>query len=146
MNKNLAEKVFPAYMKNLDIICPPVEAKKEKIEVYRICKTGKIEERSFLPTYIEYEEKGTLTFLDLNDVGAYSLSCYEKKRDARNKLIFFTKKTPKPIAAVGITSPDCGVVMRTKERKRTRDSHVDWWLYENSTPWKYFREANVLLR
>ena len=126
--------------------CPPIEARAEEVEVYRICKTGEIDQASFLPSYIEYERNGCLDKLDLDDVGSYSLSCFSKIRDARNKLIFFTKREPKAIAAKGITSSDCGVIQRTRERRKTRDSHIDWWLYENAKPWKYFKEENVLQR
>lgn len=145
MDKENSLRIFPVFMKR-HIQCPPNEARAEEVEVYRICKTGCIEQASFLPSYLEYEKNGCLDRLDLNDVGSYSLSCFAKARDARNKLIFFTKKEPRAIAAKGITSADCGVIQRTRERKKTRDSHIDWWLYENAEPWKYFKEENVLQR
>ena len=125
-------------------VCLPDGVREEELTVYRICKTGKVEPKSFLTSYEEYKNNGCLDMLDLCDVGSYSLSCFEKRRDARNKLIMFTKREPKAIASKGITSVTCGVIQRTKERKKKKDSHVDWWLYENAKPWMYFEESNVL--
>ena len=31
-----------------------------------------------------------------------------------------------------------GLAQRTRERIKKRDSHVDWWLYKDATPYKAF--------
>lgn len=46
-------------------------------------------------------------------------------------------KVPYQIA-IGMTNPKHGVVQRTRERKKKSGSHVDWWLYENATPYDEF--------
>ncbi len=132
--------MFPPYLGDK----VPMEAKEQAIEVYRICKGGFVDKCSFLNTYEEYEQRGDLDRLDLTEPGAYSLSCYEKRRDARRKLMFFTKRNPKAIAACGTTEPRCGPCQRTRERIKTcKDSHVDWWLYCDATPWRYFKEVTL---
>lgn len=134
----MSDKVFPSYM-TIDI---PEGACEQSIEVYRICKTGAVEKESFLSSYEEYEQRNDLDSLDLNDPGSYSVSCYEKRRDARRKLMFFTKKEPRAIPAFGKTEPSCGPCQKTRERiKGKKDSHVDWWIYQNVAPWLYFKEV-----
>lgn len=141
INIEQAKRVFPLYMKQITL---PAEAKPEAIKVYRICKTGKVEPESFLTTYVEYERKNSLGALNLLDVASYSLSCWEKAKDARRYLIFFTKKAPKAIASAGITAESCGIVQRTRERQnKNAKSHVDWWLYEDALPHKHFKEVNL---
>ena len=36
----------------------------------------------------------------------------------------------------------CGVSCLTSEWKKKKGSHVDWWLYKDAAPWKYFEEVN----
>lgn len=134
----MKKEKFPSYM----CVDVPQGAKKQAINVYRICKSGAIDRESFMNSYEEYCKRNDLDSLDLTDPGSYSLSCFEKKRDARRKLIFFTKKNPKAIASYGRTEPCCGPCQRTKERDaQKKDSHVDWWLYCDARPWEYFREV-----
>lgn len=119
----------------------PEGAKEENIEVYRICRTGYVDRDSFLPTYLDELSKTKENDGKKQDIGFYSLSTYEKPRDARNKFKFFRGKQPSAIIAKGVTDRSCGVTQRTKERKKTKDSHVDWWLYEGATPHKFFCEV-----
>lgn len=121
----------------------PEGAKEESIEVYRICRTGAVEEKSFLPTYLDELSNTKENDGEDKEIGSYSLSTYEKTRDARQRLKFFRGKQPNAIAAKGVTDPDCGVVQRTKERTGTKSSHVDWWLYEGAEPHKYFYEVDL---
>lgn len=46
-------------------------------------------------------------------------------------------KVPYTIA-IGYTEPRHGVVQRTKERKKVKSSHVDWWLYKDARPYEEF--------
>ena len=137
------QKKFPAIFPAERL---PAGAKEESIEVYRICRTGRVEASSFLPTYLDElahtkeQEDGD------HEIGYYSLSTYEKERDARNRLKFFRGKQPAAIAAKGTTDPSCGLVQRTKERTGKKDSHVDWWLYEQAEPHRFFREVDLSMR
>lgn len=128
------KKKFP-YDFPIDLL--PPGAKEERIETYRICKTGKVENESFLPTYIEF--KNTKEF-DENDIGDYSLSTYYKFKDAKRQLKFFSQRNPASILAIGCTDPSCGPCQRSKERTHTKTSHVDWWLYEGAQPHLFFEE------
>ena len=122
----------------------PEGIKEAAIEVYRICRSGRVEERSFLPTYLDEVSK-TKENEDIGEreIGYYSLSTYEKKRDAKNKLKFFRGRQPEAIASKGRTDCSCGVIQRTKERKACRDSHVDWWIYDGAQPHKFFCEVQL---
>ena len=119
---------------------PPKGAKPESVPVYRICRTGKVESASFLPTYLDPAVSQTKENVGLpHDCDYYSLSTYEKRRDANNKLKFFKKRNPPAILAKGTTDPSCGVSQRTKERTGTKSSHVDWWLYDKAQPHTFFQ-------
>ena len=122
----------------------PNGAKEESIEVYRICRTGRVEAASFLPTYLDElahtKENEDAPF----DIGNYSLSTYSKENDAKRKLKFFRGKQPCAIVAKGTTDPSCGIVQRAKERTGTKSSHIDWWLYEGALPHTYFKEEPLL--
>ena len=134
----MSNKVFPSYM-TVDI---PEGACEQTIDVYRICKTGTVEKGSFLSSYEEYEQRNDLDSLDLDDPGSYSVSGYEKRKDARRSLMFFTKKEPRAVPALGQTEPSCGPCQRTRERiKGKKGSHVDWWLYCDAKPWISFKEV-----
>lgn len=143
MNKENAEKKFPLYMKNIKL---PEGARFEEIEVYRVCRTGKVEPESFLNTYEEMLQNSVqIRDLDLDDVKTYSMSCNSKEKDIKRKLYFFNKKQAGiPIVAKGITAIDCGKMQFTKEREKTSDkSHVDFWLYESAQPHLYFKEVQI---
>lgn len=129
------QRVFPEYFELFEM---PKEAREEELKVYRACRTGKCDRLSFLPTY---EEQGFRYFEndDPTDPGIYSLSTYEKPKDVKR----FAKlnsdfEVPFKIA-VGYTKATHGLVQRTRERIRTqKNSHVDWWLYKDSTPYEEF--------
>lgn len=121
----------------------PLEAKEQSIEVYRICRTGVVEEKSFLPTYMDELSMTKENDGEDKDIGFYSMSTYEKPRDAKKRLKFFRGKQPNAIAAKGVTNPRCGVIQRTKERTGQKDSHVDWWLYEGATPHIFFEAVDL---
>lgn len=120
----------------------PKGAKEEKIEVYRVCRSGKVEAESFLPTYLDEISKTKENENEGQDIGHYSLSVFEKISDARKMLKFFRGKQPGAIAAKGVTDPSCGITQRTKERTGKKTSHIDWWLYMDATPHIFFNEID----
>lgn len=128
------ERIFPDYFERFEL---PEGARLESIKVYRACKSGKCDRKSFLPTY---EENGFAVDdgADETDPGQYSLSTYEKPTHVKRFAgVMYDIKEPCRIAA-GLTNPIHGLVQRTRERKRCKSSHVDWWLYKGATPYVEF--------
>lgn len=138
LDKTKISKVFPSYFKNFDL---PKEAKEQSIEVYRACSTRKIDRESFLNSYeqngFNIEQGG-----DPNDPSQYSLSTYFRLKDIKRFVIINSRFQPPCTLAKGFTDPNCGVSCKTSEYKPRKDSHVDWWLYEDSTPWMSFMEVD----
>lgn len=137
--KENQERVFPDYYSEYNI--PPEGAKEEKIQVYRACKTNKLDKESFKNTYEEqgcefYDEK------EKEDPGTFSVSTYEKPRDVKRFAATNRDYRPPMKIAIGFTEPCHGVVQRTKERepiKYKKSSHVDWWLYKDARPYQSFQ-------
>ena len=130
----------PCFPENFEKEILPVLAKKQILNVYRIMKSGKIERDSFLSTYEEIE-RGLIPpkkEINLQEPDIYSTSCNLEYSDAEYLLSIFMRHHPKPIIAKGQTNPNCGPSQITKERKQRDDSHVDWWIYEQSNPQDYF--------
>lgn len=119
----------------------PEGAKEENITAYRICRSGKVEAASFLPTYLD--EISKVKEIDDEDMGYYSLSVFEKASEAKRMLKFFRGKQPCAIAAKGVTDASCGMTQRTKERTGKKTSHIDWWLYEGAVPHLFFLETDL---
>lgn len=122
----------------------PEGAKEESINVFRICRSGRVETASFLPTYLDELAMTKENDGAEPDIGYYSMSTFFKENEARKKLKFFRGKHPKAILASGCTEPICGLCQRTRERKgKTARSHVDWWLYQEAQPHTYFKEMEL---
>lgn len=106
--------------------------------VYRVAKTGKIEERTFISTFDEIEEgyiPDNEARYPKDDVGTYSTSVYTDRKMC-DKFINMLKKSvrlretyPHPEVLMGKTSN--GIVQRTVDRKPEYedDTHVDWWIF-----------------
>lgn len=137
-------KKYPTcFPENFETKILPKGAKKEKKVVYRIIKKGKITRDSFISTYEEIK-KGLIPSkknINLNDPELYSTSCNEKYEDAQYALDVFMRHYPTPFIAKGYTHPSCGPCQLTSERKKSNGSHVDWWIYEESSPHEYFEEV-----
>ncbi|HHX59692.1 MAG TPA: hypothetical protein GX707_02980 [Epulopiscium sp.] len=133
------KKKFPSYFKRFEL---PEGATEQRIEVFRACKTHKIDKGSFMPTF----EENNYSYLDgedPSDPGVYSLSTYENPRDVRRFANTNNNFRPPYKIAEGFTEPNCGPSQRTKERKKGRrpkykSSHIDWWIYENEEPHQHF--------
>lgn len=141
MNLEQIEKKFPSA---LPIDKLPAGAKEIEIAVYRLCITGEVEPNSFLPTFLDPAQKD-LKNLDHNDISYYSLSTFERENDIRKIYKFFRqKRSPRTIIAKGSTAASCGVAQRTAERTGQRNSHVDWWLYEDAEPHRFFQPYEIV--
>lgn len=146
MDNNRIEKKFPSYFNKFEL---PKWAKEQKIEVFRACRTGKVDRLSFLNSYEENEFRILSEIDDKRFLASeYSLSTYMKFRDVK-RFLTLTSSFKKPyVIAKGITHPDHGVCLKTREWKKiynikTKTSHVDWWLYENARPWEEFMEVDL---
>lgn len=131
---------FPENFKT-DIL--PEGAKKENKAVYRVIKYGTINRDSFIGTYEEIQ-RGLIPpkkKMNLKDPGLYSTSCNIEYSEAEYALNMFMRHYPRPFIAKGETEATCGPCQLTAEREERDDTHVDWWLYEETEPQTYFSEV-----
>lgn len=99
MTNEHMQKCFPAYIPEEEI--RKAGAKENEYNVYRICKWGELNQHAFISTYEEVLERdGNVNDLDLNDISSFSTSCFEKEKDAKRMMKFFTKK--KSTSYIGI--------------------------------------------
>lgn len=135
MREDHIERVFPSYFGNLTL---PPEAKEQEIEVFRACRTHKLERESFLCTYEENGFKITAGKRE-DDPQEYCMSTYAKLRDVRRFVIVDSKYQPPWGLAKGHTRGENGVSCMTKAwKEKHRSSHVDYWLYDGAEPWTAF--------
>lgn len=138
MDIDRLKKKFPTYFP-VDKL--PEEAKEEEIEVFRACKYGFCDD-SFLTTYEECRiYKFKPKSYNEEDIGTYSMSCFEDIKDLKSVLrkhknIF--KEYKKLVLSKGKTNFECGMILKAKD-KSDSGSHVDFFLYENAEPIKYFK-------
>ena len=137
------KKTFPAY---LDANIIPVWAKEQSIEVYRACRSGKVDHCSFMNSFEENGFKATENLGEFQ-ASAYSLSTYTKIKDVKRFMTMTSDFGVPFIIAKGTTEPNYGVCLETRVWKKqlgekSKTSHVDWWLYENATPWLGFKEVD----
>lgn len=134
-------KCFP---ENFETEILPKGAKEENKAVYRVIKYGMINRDSFIGTYEEIQ-RGLIPpkkSIDLNDPGIYSTSCNIDYSEAEYALNMFMRHHPKAFIAKGETEKTCGPCQLTSEREARKDTHVDWWIFEESEPQAYFKEVD----
>lgn len=135
--------LFPScFPDNFESEILPKEAKCERKHVYRIIKSGIINREAFMSTYEEVinhlRPKGKN--FNLDDPSIYSTSCNMDISDLEYLLKIFMRNHPKAIIAEGETVEECGPSQATSERVPNQRSHVDWWIYEESSPENAFRK------
>ena len=121
----------------------PEGAKNENKSVYRVIKYGTINRDSFIGTYEEMQ-RGLIPRkrrMDLADPGLYSTSCNIEYSEAEYALNLFMRHHPRVFIAKGETEGTCGPCQLTSEREERDDTHVDWWIYRDVEPQKYFTEV-----
>ena len=79
--------------------------------------------------------------MNLEDPGLYSTSCNIEYSEAEYALNLFMRHHPRAFIAKGETEGTCGPCQLTSEREDRDDTHVDWWLYRDGEPQKYFKEV-----
>ncbi|MFQ6794590.1 hypothetical protein [Thomasclavelia sp.] len=141
MDINKLKRKFPSYFQNFKI---PEWAEFQELEVYRACRSGKVDRESFLNSY---EEHNFLISKERkNDPQEYSLSTYTKYKDVRRFMAMTSDYGIPFVIAKGITHPICGPSLETRIWKKHlgikyRGSHVDWWLFTKAKPWEHFKEV-----
>ena len=119
-------KIIPDDIK--DNILNDDEVKDVKYNVYRVAKTGKIEEDTFDSTYEEIKKEIIPCFnKKLEEIGTYSTSTHIDKRDSLKFLKLQKKKYSPPACLI------YGEISYGKTRyipEKTHNSHVDWWIFE----------------
>ena len=91
-----------------------------------------------------YEQNGFRVdpMLDEDDPRQFSLSTYEKPKDVKRFASMDSDMHVPFKIAIGFTVPVYGLAQRTRERIKKRDSHVDWWLYKDATPYANMSQRN----
>lgn len=139
-------KKYPeCFPENFETEILPKEAKEENKPVYRVIKYGAVNRESFISTYEEIQ-RGLIPpkkRMNLNDPGIYSTSCNMEFSEAEYVLNLFMRHHPKAFIAKGETEKTCGPCQLTSEREERTDTHVDWWIYNESSPQIYFKEVNA---
>lgn len=121
----------------------PEGAKEQNKSVYRVIKYGTINRDSFIGTFEEIQ-RGLIPRkrrMNLEDPGLYSTSCNIEYSEAEYALNLFMRHHPRAFIAKGETEGTCGPCQLTSEREDRDDTHVDWWLYRDCEPQKYFKEV-----
>ena len=136
---------FPnCFPENFETEILPREAKEENRLVYRIIKYGTINRDSFISTYEEIQ-RGLIPpkkRMNLQDPGLFSTSCNIDYSEAEYVLSLIMRHQPKAFIAKGETEGSCGPCQLTSEREKTTSTHIDWWIYDDSSPQLYFEEEN----
>jgi hypothetical protein len=125
-------------------------------KVYRVASYGVINRDAFLATFEESElpdaklanrDMYLATLQKDYDIGDYSVSFYEKRQDARKILRLKKRHYDGPVLIYGVILPEHGMSIRTKEstdpNRRTTNSHVDLWKYENTDMTNLFEIEEV---
>lgn len=145
MESNKTRKYPKCFPLKFETEILPKEAKQENRTVYRVIKFGKLDRESFISSFEEME-RGFIPHrknLNLDDPGIYSTSCFMEYSEAQYILRLMMRHHPRPFIAKGETEGTCGPSQLTIEREKKHrgpQSHVDWWIYEKSTPQRYFEK------
>lgn len=140
-------KSYPScFPKNFTTDILPDSIHMEDKFVYRVMKKGFIDREGFIST-CEEVVRGLRPHNwrdDPADPSYYSTSCNEELKDAMRVVSLLSGNHPKSIVVQGvIKANECGPWQLTEERTgKKEDSHIDWWVYEDSNPEKYFSEIS----
>lgn len=143
--------IFPNFFSENAIKQILLYGKQDTLHVYRVGKYGKDKATAFLNYYDEVV-KGLKTvrnpekYLEKckNNIDMLSISCYYNIEDIRYYFQITLKDDyPERILLEGFSDSKYGLTQKTSERKETvTNSHTDWWLYKDATPWEIFNIVN----
>lgn len=136
-----------------DLIIKDGGAERTFENVYRIAEKGKLNRDAFLSSFQEKRIKNScensynnrdafLAEKEVVDIGDYSTSCFQKRRNAKKILKLKARHVDGPKILIGTILPETGLSMLTAESRSNRmamDSHIDWWIYQGVDPSPYFR-------
>jgi len=111
--------------------CPPLDARKDKLEVFRLVSNSPPTADDFLPTIKESPHRN---FSDENMCIACGVSVFKNIDDILRRREDFKPLKDKKVA-YGTIMPDDGVVKETG-----KPSHITWWL-QTKEPHKTFSEV-----
>lgn len=144
------KKIFPeVYPKDLlDKIIEDGAKENTYYNVYRVSASGLNNRDAFLSSFLDranirdayLSKKQDLD--QVYDIGDFSTSLFYIKKQALNVLKCFEKYEDSPALLEGTITPKFGLSMYTrdsKSKRKSKSSHIDWWLYEFADPSKYFR-------
>ena len=129
---------FPA---NFDKGILPSDIEFVAYPAYRILKLGILDHDAFISTFEEYKKyPERRRSMKLLSASTYSTSVFSDINGAKNLLKIMCRHYPRPLIAKGTTEPECGPC-----KKEYNSSHIDWWIYKDKSPEKYFKvvEENV---
>lgn len=106
--------------------------------VYRIIGYGFNDPRSYWSSYQEMQN-GIQPLRKKLDIGHYSTSCDTNQEVMKDRLKFTGRKYPRPVIGEGYTAPCCGPILKAKT-----NTHVHWWIFKDSEPWKHFKEMSEI--
>lgn len=127
------------------------------VDVYRVSDCSIINRDAFLSSAIEMAvRKGVVNrdayFAELDKadgIDMFSTSFFEKQKDAKRILGLKKKYNDSPILMRGNIVPELGLSIRTRDSKtrdiskRSKNSHIDWWLYKDSDPSYLFNKEEL---
>lgn len=133
------------FPKNFETKILPKNIHWEEKMVYRVIKKGYIDRDGFISTFEEIR-RGLIPpsskLKDLNNPSLYSTSCNEQISELKYVLELLSGHHPAAIIAKGTIHSSCGPWQLTSERTGVVGTHIDWWVYENSSPQEYFTEVS----
>lgn len=112
--------------------CPPLQARKDEVKVFRLVDNTPPSSNDFRPTIIEHPHRD---FKSEDLCIACGVSVFKKLEDALNRRRRFKPLRDKRIA-IGTITQDDGLILET-----CSDSHMTWWLQTDS-PHKDFQEVD----
>lgn len=144
--------VFPEYYTAEAIKEILENGKEDCIAVYRVGKYGKDMTKAFLNYYEEVvqgykfvnpKKREVVLEKYIKDINSLSVSCYYLYEDIEYYYnITLKEKHPERMLLKGVTLGKYGLAQRSSERKqKVTDSHTDWWLFKDATPWAAFEEV-----
>ena len=128
---------FPdCFPDNFEADILPNDAEFAQYKAFRILKHGVLDRTAFISSFEEFKdsERKPARPLDPRSASTYSTSLFSDFRDAEGLLKCMCRHYPRPSIAEGITEHSCGPC-----KKSYNSSHIDWWIFKDASPEKFFK-------